>query len=174
MLDWFRARNANRRKAKELYGAVVAAARHPYLFSRHGVADTAEGRYEMIVLHLFLVLERLRAEGPPADDLTRGTLEALFTDMDDNLREFGVGDLSVPKRVKKAAAGFYERAEAYRAALAQPGDAAMSDAIARFVGSADHAALAAHARSQQQAFAAASFETVIEGRAFIAPPGDRP
>lgn len=133
MLNWFRARSANARKAKELYGAVVAAARQPEFYRDYGIPDTLNGRYEMIVLALILLLERMRAEGAAASDVSRLTLEAFFTDMDDCMREIGVGDLSVPKKVKKAAAGFYERAKAYREALDAGDKAAMAAALEMFV-----------------------------------------
>ncbi len=137
MLNWFRARSANARKAKELYGAVVAAARQPQFYRDYGVPDTLNGRYEMIVLVLFQFLERLRAEGKAAEELSRLTLESFFTDMDDCMREIGVGDLAVPKKVKKAAAGFYERAKAYRQALDANDEVAMAAALYTFINSQD-------------------------------------
>jgi len=133
MLKWFAARASNTRKAKQLYGAVVAAARQSEFYRDYGVPDTLNGRYEMIVLTLFQVLERLRAEGELAKETSRLTLEAFFTDMDDCMREIGVGDLSVPKKVKKAAAGFYERTKAYRAALDADDREAMAAALDLFI-----------------------------------------
>lgn len=133
MLKWFRARAANTLKAKQLYGAVVAAARRPELYRDYGVPDTLNGRYEMIVLILFQLLERLRAEGRAAQETSRLTLEAFFTDMDDCMREIGVGDLTVPKKVKKAAAGFYERAKAYRAAFDTADQKALASALEMFI-----------------------------------------
>jgi cytochrome b pre-mRNA-processing protein 3 len=130
MLSWLRRRGLDRRKAGELYGAVVAQARDPAFYRALGVADRPEGRYEMIVLHLFLLLERLRADGPVASERARAVVEAFVTDMDDCMREFGVGDLAVPKKVKRAAAGLYERAAAYRAALAQPDPAVLAQRLA--------------------------------------------
>lgn len=117
VLSWFRNRGSDRRKAKHLYGAVVTQARQPMFYSGLGVPDTPVGRYEMIVVHLFLLMERLRVEGPAALKLSRLLVEAFVEDMDDSMREMGVGDLSVPKKVKRAAAGFYERAGVYRAGL---------------------------------------------------------
>lgn len=198
MLDWFRTRNANSRKAKELYGAVVTAARQRELFAGYGVPDTFNGRYEMIVLVLFQLLERLRVEGAGAggdiEELSRETLEAFFTDMDDCMREAGVGDLSVPKKVKRAAAGFYERATAYRAALAAQDRAGLAAALQRFIhqagdldasgsnaptgtlgssdpGQPDFAALADHMFRQRDVLAACTREDVLTGAAFPAPLG---
>ena len=132
VLTWFRNRGNDRRKAKQLYGAVVTQARQPMFYSGLGVPDTPEGRYEMIVLHLYLLMERLRAEGEPAVKLNRHLVEAFVEDMDDSMREMGVGDLTVPKKVKRAAAGYYERAGEYRAGLEAPaGSGGLGSALAR-------------------------------------------
>ncbi len=71
----------------------------------------------MVVLHLFLVLERLRANPDAASPLPRLLVDAFIADMDDSLRELGTGDLSVPKKVRRAATGLYERSMAYKGAL---------------------------------------------------------
>ena len=171
MLTWFSSRTASRRKAANLYGAVVAKARTPELFAGAGIADTPEGRYEALVLTLFLVMERLRAEGSagPAADAARDLIESFVTDMDDNMREMGVGDLTVPKKVKKAAAAFYDRAEAYRAALAPaaaPGD--LAGLIGRVVPAApdrplDPSAIAAHMRAEAAHLASVPVGEVLAG-----------
>ena len=136
MLAWLKARAQTQRNAKELYGAVVAAARSPHYYSDFRVADTPEGRFEMIALMLFLVLERVKGIAPGGQALAQGAIEALVTDMDDCMREMGVGDLTVPKKVKRAAAAFYERGGAYRAALATPAsatDPALAAALTHYV-----------------------------------------
>jgi cytochrome b pre-mRNA-processing protein 3 len=127
MLRWRKGRGADAGKAAELYGAVVAQARAVPFYAEMGVPDTPVGRYEMIVVHLFLVLERLRLAGDPAQELSRLLIETFVTDVDDQLREMGVGDLSVPKKVKRAAAVLYARTAVYRAALASE----ERDALAR-------------------------------------------
>lgn len=118
MLDFLNARADMRRKAGEIYGAIVTQARHPAFYAGLGVPDTPSGRYEMVVIHLFLVLERLRSAAGADDDLPRRLVEAFIADMDDSLREMGTGDLTVPKKVRRAATGLYERSMAYKAALA--------------------------------------------------------
>lgn len=139
MLQWLRSKSHIRRKAGEIYGAVVAAARQPVFFRKYSVPDTPEGRFEMVALMLFLVLERVKTSDPDGEALTQGVIEAFVTDMDDCMREMGVGDLTVPKKVKRAAAAFYERAGHYRSGLAAatPGAVPASDgletALARFV-----------------------------------------
>lgn len=123
MLQWLRSRALIRRKAGEIYGAVVAAARQPVFYRQYRVPDTPEGRFEMVALVLFLVLERVKQAAPGGEALTQGAIEAFVTDMDDCMREMGVGDLTVSKKVKRAAAAFYERAGNYREHLGR-GDVA--------------------------------------------------
>jgi cytochrome b pre-mRNA-processing protein 3 len=135
MLGWLNRRAPVTRKAGELYGGVVTAARNPGFYGPGRVADTPEGRFELVALHLFLVAERAKAL-PGGEALAQALIEALITDMDDCMREMGVGDLTVPKKVKRAAAGFYERSGDYRAALARakptpPQPDPLADVIAR-------------------------------------------
>ena len=98
-----------------LYGAIVAAARQPKPYQDWGVPDTVDGRFEMLVLHLYLVLERLPTD---AETLRQSLTDLFFADMDRSLREMGVGDLSVGKKVRKMAEAFYGRATAYTEASA--------------------------------------------------------
>jgi cytochrome b pre-mRNA-processing protein 3 len=107
----------------------VAAARHPLFYADWGVADTLDGRFDMISLHAFLVLDRLKGtEQAFRQDL----VDELFADMDRSLREMGVGDISVGKKVRKMAEVFYGRLAAYDQALAGP-EGALEAAIARNV-----------------------------------------
>ena len=133
MLDWFTSRSRYRRKAEELYGVVVAAARQPALFLSGGIPDTPEGRFEAVVMFLFLAIDRLQREGADGERIGQRLIEVFVTDMDDSLREMGVGDLSVPKKVQRAANAFYERALAYRAGLKASGDDELAAALTRFV-----------------------------------------
>jgi len=119
MLQWFRRQSEESCRAGELYGSVVTAARQLVFYEELGVPDTPEGRFELIALHLFLALEALKQRGGSELEVAQRTIEAFVTDMDDCMREMGVGDLTVPKKVKRAAAAFYERAGAYRLALSR-------------------------------------------------------
>ncbi len=121
MFRWLRQRTETSRKAGELYGSVVTAARRPAFYDVIGVPDTPEGRFELVALHLFLAVESLRREGASAEKLAQRMIEVFVDDMDDCMREMGVGDLTVPKKVKRAAAAFYERATIYRCDLAKAG-----------------------------------------------------
>lgn len=170
-LSWLGLGDSTRATARKLYGTVVAAARQPIIYTSCGVPDTAEGRYEIVVLHLFLVLERLNAAADPARSLVQPLIEAFITDMDDCMREMGVGDLTVPKKVKRAAAGLYERSAAYRTALA-PG--ALSSSLAEVLaasipglGRADE--LAAYARVAAAHLKAAPAAPMAEGRLSFPP-----
>lgn len=100
-----------------LYEAVVKGARQPRLYAEFGVPDTVNGRFEMMVLHGFLIMRRLRGEGAEGAEVAQALFDVLFADMDDALRVMGVGDLGVGKRVRKMAEAFYGRAGAYDDAL---------------------------------------------------------
>jgi cytochrome b pre-mRNA-processing protein 3 len=98
--------------AAALYGAIVAQARNPALYTDFGVPDTVEGRFEMIILHLALVLRHLRA-GEAEKAVGQQVFDAFCADMDRSLREMGVGDLGVGKRMRQMAEAFYGRAGRY-------------------------------------------------------------
>lgn len=105
-------------RAIELYGAIVAQARQPAFFTDLSVEDTPEGRTGLLILLLFPVIERFQNGGAEGQRLARLLIETFVTDIDDCLREMGVGDLSVPKKVKRAAQALGERCLAYRRAAA--------------------------------------------------------
>lgn len=115
---------------RDAYVAIVAAARHDVFYADWLVPDTVDGRFDMITLHMFLVLDRLKgSEARFRQDL----VDEFFRDMDRSLREMGVGDLSVGKKVRKMAEAFYGRIAAYDKALAAGDDASLEQAIARNV-----------------------------------------
>lgn len=114
-----------------LYGDIVAAARAPRAFLDFGVSDDFEGRFEYLVLIVTLVLRRLKALPPPAEAMAQLLVDRFFADLDDGLRRMGVGDLSVGKRVKKLAQGFYGRAAAYSGSLDAASEAVLREALAR-------------------------------------------
>jgi cytochrome b pre-mRNA-processing protein 3 len=101
----------------ELYGAAVAAARDPYLYTDLGVPDTLDGRFDMVALHTFLLIQRLKGEAAPGPALAQAVFDAMFADMDVNLREIGVGDLSVGRKVRVMWEALHGRSAAYAAAL---------------------------------------------------------
>jgi len=114
-----------------IYGMIVTQAREPWFYRDGGVPDTVNGRFDLLVLHLWLVLRRLRSiEG--STSLSQGLFDRFCEDMDANLREMGVGDLSVPKRMQAFGEAFYGRSKAYDAALAS-GSEALAQALCRNV-----------------------------------------
>jgi cytochrome b pre-mRNA-processing protein 3 len=115
-----------------LYGTIVAQARLPCFYQDYAVADTVNGRFDLIVLHLSLVLDRLSTE-PSLHDLWQGLFDRFCRDMDHNLREMGISDLKVPKEMRRIGEAFYGRAQAYRTALANAEGTALEEALVRNV-----------------------------------------
>lgn len=112
---WFAAPAPSR--ADEAYIALVAQARKPFFYTELGVPDTLDGRFEMIVLHLFLLQHRLLRE-PLHTEFARELSEVFFADMDRTIREFGVMDTGVGKRIKSMGQAYNGRLQAYEAGLA--------------------------------------------------------
>ena len=125
MLNALRKSKERRRLVARLHAAVVARARDPVFFARFGVKDTLDGRFDLLVLHAWLVLERLNEAGAP---VSQAFVDAVFVGFDEALREPGAGDIGMGKRVKKLASAFYGRTRAY--AEAQD-EAAMEAALVR-------------------------------------------
>jgi cytochrome b pre-mRNA-processing protein 3 len=99
-----------------LYGAAVTAARDPFLYTEIGVPDTLDGRFDAIGLHVFLLIRRLNRDAEPGPSLAQAVFDAMFSDMDVNLREMGVGDLGVGRRNRAMWEALHGRAAAYTAA----------------------------------------------------------
>ena len=116
-----------------LYGTIVAQARVPAFYRSYGVPDTVNGRMEMIMLHAVLLLRRLEGEAPPARALGQELFDRFCRDMDESLREMGVGDLAVPRKMRRIGEAFYGRQAAYQAALAAPGDGPLAATLQRNV-----------------------------------------
>lgn len=114
-----------------IYGMIVAQARLPVFYESYGVPDTVNGRFDMILLHLWMVLRRLR-ETEGGVGLSQGLFDRFYSDMDANLREMGVSDLKVPKQMLSFAEAFYGRTGAYDLAL-EEGAGELAAAIARNV-----------------------------------------
>lgn len=125
-------RNPYRAKAHGAYALIVEVARNPQLFLHLGVPDTLDGRFEMIALHMFLVLNRLKAEHEATADFAQALFDAMFADLDRGLREMGASDMGVGRRVKEMAKGFYGRIHAYEQGLAGD-DRMLGDALRRNV-----------------------------------------
>jgi cytochrome b pre-mRNA-processing protein 3 len=124
-------RDSNRKVVDALYAAIVAAARRPRYFADWQVPDTPLGRFEMISLHMFLLQHRLRGETGAARDVAQSLTDDFFTDVDHSLRELGIGDTGVPKRMKKLARMYYGRTVSYGDAIDNNDRDALAAALAR-------------------------------------------
>ncbi len=160
--------------AQQLYLAAVAQARQPALYLGYGVPDTLDGRFDMTALHVFLLLYRLRTEGEGTRRLGQALFDYMFGDMDRSLRELGVGDLRVARKIKPMVEAFQGRAQAYREALQARDEAALAEALHRNVyrnePTAHAPALAGYVRRQVDHLASQSAEAVSRGMvSFLAP-----
>jgi cytochrome b pre-mRNA-processing protein 3 len=126
------ARSAPARTISALYGAIVAQARQPAFYRNWGVPDTVNGRFDMLVLHLALFLDRMQADTQHRA-IGQGVFDRFCAEMDGHFRESGVGDLTVPKRMKEVGESFYGRRQAYHAALALPDNGGLEAALRRNV-----------------------------------------
>ena len=170
----FRSRR-HERAGYALYTAAVQAARDPAFYTRFGVPDTLDGRFDMIGLHVSLLMDRLRREASPGPELAQAVFDAMFSDMDFNLREMGVSDMTVGKRVKAMWEALNGRAQAYAAAVESGDEEAMVQAVARNVWrgaapDADARALARLAVAQAAHLAAQPVAGFAAGRAAFLPP----
>ena len=118
-----RKRQISEAVTEDAYAAIVAAARQAPLYSRFMIPDTPLGRFESLSAHLVLFLRRTKDAAAPLPALAQEIVDTFITDMDHSLRELGIGDAGVPKRMKKLSKMFYGRAESYGSAL-EKGDAA--------------------------------------------------
>ena len=133
LVRWARTKTATGRRATLAYTAIVERSREPFFYATMAVPDTMEGRFGVLILHLFAAVERLSHAGTGGGAVARATVEAFVTDIEDNMREAGIGDTIVPKNVKRAAIAFYDRRAEYRAALLAGDAKALAATIAGHV-----------------------------------------
>ena len=164
-------RKAERRPrgaAAALYAAAVTKARSPELYAELGAPDTVEGRFELLTLHVILILDRLRGCGSAAADASQALFDLYCSNLDGALREMGVGDLIVGKRMKVLGGAFYGRAGAYRDAFAAlPDESALSDVIGRTIldgaHDADPAPLATYVAKTRRSLADLGLDDLLAG-----------
>ena len=166
-------RSDNRAVIEGLYAAVVSASRQPVLFTSLGMSDTFEGRFDCLTLHAALVLRRLNVLEVPGPEMAQDLIDAVFRHFDRTLREMGVGDTTVPKRMKKLAEAFLGRSSAYDEAL-RSGEGAVAAALKRNIFSAegematdaarDLAALTRYVLAVAAALANAPLQAFVDGR----------
>jgi cytochrome b pre-mRNA-processing protein 3 len=184
ILRAFRRGDPNR-NVHGLYGVIVAQARSPAFYTHYGVSDSVEGRFELIVLHLVLVLRRLGAKGAAASErgpslgpgsaVGQRLFDVFCRDLDDNLREMGVGDLAVPRRMRQFGEAFYGRQAAYGAALAATDPQELEKVLARNILSRADAGekaapLARYMRAAAAQLDAQPEDSLIAGRAVFPSP----
>ncbi|MDQ2083686.1 ubiquinol-cytochrome C chaperone family protein [Xanthobacteraceae bacterium Astr-EGSB] len=162
--------------AAALYAAIVAQSRRPEFYTEYGVADTIDGRFDLIVLHQTLLLRRLTREGY-LHTLAQEIFDTFCRDMDGNLREMGVGDLAVPKRMLKFGEAFYGRFNAYDQALAAGDREMLAAALARNLfgdtgqaGSAPIRRVTAYVEACEAALSAADPAAIVAGTVPFADP----
>ncbi len=169
-------RTSHERTVAGLYGRIVAQARETGFFAVANVPDTVEGRFELVALHAWLVMRRLRDQGPEAAAFNQALFDFMFADMDLNLRELGVSDMKVGEKVKDLASHFYGRINAYEGAM-KPDAApdALAQALDRnLYGStlpdpADVATMEAYVRAQAAALDSFPPARLLAGEVAFAP-----
>ena len=152
---------------RELYAACAAAARRPAFYLALQVPDTVEGRFELYALHTLLVVLRLRGAEPSGKDVSQALFDALLLGLDDGLRDMGVGDLSVGKKMRKLGAALYGRAKNLDLALAADDSSELEAFLIRTVyagaESPEAGRLASWVRAAQAALAAQSDQDLLAG-----------
>ncbi|HEV2531549.1 ubiquinol-cytochrome C chaperone family protein [Phenylobacterium sp.] len=153
---------------RALYAQVVEQARTPRLYEELGCPDTVEGRFELYTLHLMLLLERLREGGEAAGPVSQALFDAYLKGLDDALREMGVGDLSVGKKMRRLGEAFYGRGKSFDAALAALPDtelltALLSRTVYEGVDAGRAPELAAYLLRRREALAAEPVEGLLAG-----------
>jgi len=170
MFKFFSAeKKANRAIADAVYEQIVAAARQTTPYSEWGVPDTPLGRFEMVALHLFLFLHRIKGEGRAADALGQELADTFFLDVDHSLRELGISDMGVPKRMKKLGRMFFGRTVAYEQAIDAGDTDGLAAALARNVRPdvpawSEAMALAAYVMDAARDLAAQPLDDLLAGR----------
>jgi cytochrome b pre-mRNA-processing protein 3 len=159
-----------------LYRSAVEQSRQPAFYRERGVPDTVDGRFDMICLHVALILWRLKQEHARTAECAQELFDVMFADMDQNLREMGVGDMSVGKRVRAMAQAFYGRLAAYDAALAAEDDADLAAALRRNLfrkcqpRAGDVAAMAEYTRQEAVRLSATAADGLLAGDFSFAAP----
>ena len=132
MYRLFKLRASKNKVAVNLYNALVKQARLPVFYATGAVPDTPNGRYDMIMIHAFLLLHRLKRDRGVTQEIGQAVFDVMFQDMDKNLREMGAGDVGVSHRIKDMAKAFYGRIAVYEDGLNRS-DGGLESAIKRNV-----------------------------------------
>ena len=130
MFKMFR-KSANDDLAHKLYVEVVKQARQPVFYSELGVPDTPDGRFDMVLVHAYLLFRRMKDDHQQTAALAQAVFDLMFADMDQNLREMGLGDIGVSHRIKGMIKAFYGRVTVYDEGVAEDGDKRLKEALKR-------------------------------------------
>lgn len=165
------------RDAHALYVAIVKQARLPEFYDSFGVQDTPEGRFDMVAVHCYLVIRRLRDDQGRTSELAQALFDIMFADLDQNLREMSYGDTGVAKRIKKMAEGFYGRVKAYDAGMDEGGNTSvLEQALDRNlyrdtpVTPEQLAAMSGYVRIQAANLATQDLNDMMAGKVSFSPP----
>ena len=178
MLKQFFKPSSDHETGEKLYGQIAEQSRRPEFFLSGGVEDTVDGRFDLLVLNAFLVLRRLREGGARTSRLTQALFDIMFEDLDEALREIGIGDLSVGRKIKDMAEAFYGRIAAYEDGLKEDTDEALCGALKRnlFRGTepsqAALDAMAAYVRRQVLSLDRQEINMLAKGEIAFEPYGD--
>lgn len=170
----FRSRT-HEESARTLYAGIVAQARRPEFYLDCGLADTVDGRFDLLVLHVFLVMHRLKQDRAETAELSQALFDVLFQDMDESLRELGAGDMGIGRRIKAMAEGFYGRTLAYERGL-EEGSEALEQCVLRNLYGSDGAsaaqlrAVAGYISREVAALAAQDLALLTRGEVVFGPP----
>lgn len=168
------------RDADRLHQAIARQARQAAFYEHLEVPDTIDGRFDLLVLHAVLAFDALAERSSDARRLAQAACDRLFKGLEAALREIGIGDLTVPKKMKAMAGAYQGRADRYREALAAPGDGALEAALRRNVyrghtpSPAAVQALAAYVRATAAGLRAADLARFAEGTLAFPDPRARP
>lgn len=164
ILSLFRRRPKDQ-SIEALYGAIMAEGLNPRLYADFGVPDTFEGRFEAVTLAASVVLHRLKSDPAPAAEAAQELVDRLFDGFDSAMREVGISDVGVPKRMKKFGQAFYGRLAAYSAAF-EAGAEALGAAMQKNLleGALPSPALLAHIARYRHSVLSASLADVLAGR----------
>jgi cytochrome b pre-mRNA-processing protein 3 len=173
IFNFFR-KDPRREVVEALYRHISAAARREALYRDLGVPDSIEGRFEALVLHVVMVMRALRRLPSPADEVAQDLTNQFFRQLDFSLREMGVGDTAVPKRMKTLGEAYYGRARSYDPALEAADPAALEEALRRNVYGEERPAadLARYVLAAERALAAQSLDGMLGDGPAFPPPED--
>ncbi|HEV7308725.1 ubiquinol-cytochrome C chaperone family protein [Ensifer sp.] len=173
----FKRKSGNTAIVERQYALLTSAARQPYLYTDLDVPDTVMGRFEMLAATLILYFRRTRASARPGQEIAQEIIDAFFEDVDHSIRELGVGDAGVPKKMKKLAGMYYGRLESYAAALEAKDTTALAAALKRNFhpdagdSAPSMAALATYMLAAEAELADVAEEAIETGQLHIPPAG---